>query len=500
MAPLPTPLPNSYWVEPGRILAGEYPAGTSEETTRERLRRLLDAGIDCFIDLTAPGEIEAYEDLLPRPQARGGVTCLRMPIEDHGLPDSAGQMQSILDRLDAVVAEGRCVYLHCRAGIGRTNLVVGCWLAREDLRGDAALARLNELWQGSERSRSWPTVPETGAQADFVRDWRPARPRAAVSRVAAPPSEDVRDRFRGLLLGLAAGDALGQAARGLRPGTFVVGDDLPGGGSAGLPAGAWGDKTAMAMCLAESLFKRGGLDVADQVQRYARWRKDGYWSSTGSCVGASAATVRALATAQWTGNPYAGSHDPAHADAEPLARIGPAIAFFNRDTRHAVEAAVNCARITHQAPLTLDAVRYLAGLIAGALRGATRDELLAPLYTPRPDLWDSVALKPRIRDVASGSWRSRKPRAVATGPHAAATALQAALWAFERGGNLRECLVAAAGLGGDADTTAAIVGQLAGAHYGAAALPSRWRSTLARADEIEALADALCGHGARPGP
>ncbi len=491
MAPLPRPLPNSYWLEPGRILAGEYPAGPGDEATRDRLRQLLDAGIDCFLDLTAPGEVEEYEKLLPRPDSGSAVTYLRMPIQDHGLPESTGHMERILDQLDAALANGRRVYLHCRAGIGRTNLVAGCWLAQGGLSGDAALVRLNELWQESARSRSWPAVPETAAQSDFVRDWRAGRAHAAAPPPAMAPAGDMRDRFRGMLLGLATGDALAQAVRGLRAGTFVARDDFAGGGPHALPAGAWADKAAMALCLAESLVARGGFDASDQLRRYQRWRQEGHWSSTGSCVGASMATARAIATAQWTGNPYAGSHDPAHADAEPLARIGPAVAFFCEDTRQAVEAAINCARITHQAPLTVDAVRYLAGLIAGALRGAARDELLAPLYSPRPGLWDSIALKPRIRDIASGSWRGKKPRAIFTGTHAASAALQAALWAFERGSNPRDCLLAAAGLGGDADTTAAIVGQLAGAHYGAAALPARWRATLARGAEIEALADTL---------
>ncbi len=307
----------------------------------------------------------------------------------------------------------------------------------------------------------------------------------------APPSGEPRDRYRGLLLGLAAGDALGQSARGQRPGTFEVSSDLRAGGPHGLPAGAWTDKTALALCLAESLIARNGVDAADQLQRYQQWQKEGRWSSTGRCVGISAATARALATAQWTGNPFAGSHDPARADAEPLARIGPAVACFASNPREAVEAAVSCARITHQAPLTLDAVRYFAGLLAGALAGASKAELLAPHYSPVPGLWDSVALKARVRDVAAGSWRRNKPRAIVIGAHAAAGALEAGLWAFERGGNPLECLLVAAGLGGEADVTAAMVGQLAGAHYGAAALPPAWRAVLARGDEIEAMADAL---------
>jgi ADP-ribosylglycohydrolase len=166
--------------------------------------------------------------------------------------------------------------------------------------------------------------------------------------------------------------------------------------------------------------------------------------------------------------------------------------------REAVESAVNCARITHQAPLTLDAVRYLAGLLAGALAGASKEELLSPHFSPAPGLWESVTLKQRVKDVAAGSWRRSRPRAIVVGANAAAGALEAALWAFERGSSPAECLGIAASLGGDADITATIVGQLAGAHYGATALPTAWRAVLARGDEIEAMADKLLEAGRPP--
>lgn len=507
MAPQPLPLPNSYWVVPQRLLAGEYPAGRDEEATFGRLRRLLDAGINYFIDLTEPGELDPYENLLPGPHSPNAVAYLRKPIRDHGLPEATDRMEEILDELDSALAEGMCIYLHCRAGIGRTNLVVGCWLARGGIGGAAAFKRMNELWRESARSRSWPTVPETEAQGDYVRNWRSHKPHAAIPPPAAPlvaswpkatVASDPRDRCRGLLLGLAIGDAMGQHARGQPPGTVTRSSELAGGGPFALPAGAWTDKTAMALCLAESLAVCNGMDAADQLQRYQRWHRDGLWTSTGRCVGISAATTRALATAQWTGNPFSGSHDPARADAEPLARIGPALVSGLADPREAIESAVNCARITHQAPLTLDAVRYLAALIAGALAGIGKEELLAPDFSPVPGLWESVTLKPRVKKVAAGSWRVDKPRAHVIGALAAAGSLEAALWAFEAGNSPGECIAIAAGLGGDADITASIVGQLAGAHYGAAALPPAWRAAIARGDEIQALADALYAVRRRP--
>ena len=511
MASRPPPLPNSYWVVPDRLLAGEYPAASSDDATQERLQLLLAAGIDCFIDLTEPGERGPYQYLLPGPESPKAVVHIRKPIRDHGLPESPGQMEDVLDRLDAALVEGRTVYLHCRAGIGRTNLVIGCWLASGGLTGEAALERLNELWRGSARSRSWPGVPETAAQSEYVRRWLRSRPRAAGAPqpvpagarspapqlTPAPASGDSRDRYRGLLLGLAIGDAIGQPARGQRAGTVAVGDTLAGGGPLDLPAGAWSDKAAMALCLAESFADQGRMDAADQIRRYRLWQREGRWTSTGKCVGISPATARALAMAQWSGNPFSGSHDPTHADAEPLARIGPAVAFAAANPREAVEFAVSCARITHQAPLTLDAVRYFAALLAGALAGAGKEKLLSPYFAPAPGFWDSVALKPPVNDVALGSWRRSKPRAIVTPSHAAAGTLEAALWAFERGNSPGECVAIAASLGGEADITAAIVGELAGAHYGAAAFPKSWRAAVARGDEIEALADALHKAGRR---
>ncbi|MGH8131491.1 MAG: ADP-ribosylglycohydrolase family protein [Steroidobacteraceae bacterium] len=479
----PPPLPNSYWVEPDRILAGEHPAGTSEQATLERLQRLLDAGVDCFIDLTEPDEFESYERLLTAPPVRRDVVYLRKPIRDHGLPESVEKMREILDALDRALANGRRVYLHCHAGIGRTNLVAGCWVANQGGGGQAALERLNRDWRGSARSISWPNVPETAAQSEYVRGWKPphSRRETAAANTIVTVAQDLRDRVRGLLLGLATGDSLGHALYGL-------------------PAGAWSDKTAMALCLAESLVSRGGHDAADQVEHYQAWQHTGRWSSTGASVGVSAATNRALATAQWTGNPYAGSHDPAHADAEPLARIGPAVVWYLDDPRAAIDAAVNCARITHQAPLTLDAVRYLASLLAGALAGASKAALLEPNYSFVPGALDAAALRPPISEIAAGERRGRKPRRMRRGRFAAAAALEAALAAFESGDDLAQCLQSAATRPGDAQTVAAIVGQLAGAHYGASALPSAWRAGLALGAEIEAMADRLldaAGHAAR---
>jgi ADP-ribosylglycohydrolase len=289
------------------------------------------------------------------------------------------------------------------------------------------------------------------------------------------PAASAADRARGLLLGIAAGESLLHARHGL-------------------PAGAWADATAMMLCLAESYARSGGHDAADQVQRYLGWQRLGYWSSTGRCSGISDATARALASAQWTGNPYAGSHDPAQASAEPLARIAPAVLWHRDDARAALEAAVQCARVTHQAPLTLDVVRYFAALIAGALAGATREALLAPGYSPQPGLWESLPLRPRAAELASGGWRAGLSGPV-DAADAAPAALGAALAAFAAGDGPERVLRLAAAADAPGLPVAAIAGALAGAHWGGDALPPALR-TVARAAEIAALADALASRQA----
>ena len=160
------PLANSYWVVPGSLLAGEYPLGETPADSQLRLRSLMDVGIDTFLDLTHPGELPAYRSLLPRE-----VRYARSAIPDTQVPEDPAQMRAIQAHLRDQLAAGRRLYVHCRAGIGRTGLVVGCYLAEQGLEGAAALKRLNRLWRQSERSKSWPKVPQTREQADFILKW-----------------------------------------------------------------------------------------------------------------------------------------------------------------------------------------------------------------------------------------------------------------------------------------------------------------------------------------
>jgi ADP-ribosyl-[dinitrogen reductase] hydrolase len=233
-----------------------------------------------------------------------------------------------------------------------------------------------------------------------------------------PPTSDAdleRARFRGALLGLAAGDTLGTTVEFKSPGTFEQVVYMLGGGPFGLAPGQWTDDTSMALCLAESLVVRGGFDPRDQMARYVRWWRDGYLSSTGGFFDIGATVSAALRRFEETGDPYSGSTDPRSAGNGWLMRLAPAVMFHAADPRTAVELAGESSRTTHGAATAVDSCRYLAGLIVGALAGAAKDELLAPRYSPVPACGRSGRSSPRstrsrpARSSAGSRPRSRGP-------------------------------------------------------------------------------------------
>ena len=299
-----------------------------------------------------------------------------------------------------------------------------------------------------------------------------------------------RDRFRGCLVGLAAGDALGTTLEFSPPGSFDPIDDMVGGGPFGLRAGQWTDDTSMALCLATSLLESGGFDPVDQMRRYLRWFREGYLSSTGRCFDIGGTTREALVRFERTGEPYSGPTGPMSAGNGSLMRLAPVPMFFAGDAREAIDRSADSSRTTHGAVEAVDACRYFAGLLVGALRGVDKETLLSDHYSLVEGLRDEAPLAPKIAAIADGSFKHKQPPEI-RGTGYVVDTLEAVLWAFFHTEDFREGALKVVNLGQDADTTGAIFGQIAGAHYGEKVVPARWRERLAKRAEIASLADQL---------
>jgi hypothetical protein len=138
----------------------------------------------------------------------------------------------------------------------------------------------------------------------------------------------------------------------------------------------------------------------------------------------------------------------------------------------------------------VDACRNLGALLVGAVQGASKEELLAARYSPVPGLWAAKPLTPAIDEVAAGSFKERYPPDI-RGSGYVVRSLEAALWAFSHTSTFCAGCLLAANLGDDADTTAAVYGQLAGAYYGEEGIPAEWRARLALRELIEQYAEQL---------
>lgn len=299
-------------------------------------------------------------------------------------------------------------------------------------------------------------------------------------------SLDLRERYRGALLGLAVGDAVGTTVEFSPRGTFAPVTDMTGGGPFRLEAGQWTDDTSMALCLAASLTEKGDFDARDQMDRYCAWMQHGYMSSTGSCFDIGTTTSAALRNYLRTNNPYSGSSDPRAAGNGSLMRLAPVPMFYYPDITAAIRHSGESSRTTHASPECVDACRYFALLLCQAFAGKEKDELLAP---PEDDPF-TPPLAHKIAAISRGGYRT-KTRDRIVGNGYVVNSLEAALWSFATTTTYEEAILAAVNLGDDADTTAAICGQIAGAYYGVSAIPATWLAKVALRGEIEELADRL---------
>lgn len=296
------------------------------------------------------------------------------------------------------------------------------------------------------------------------------------------PLSQAEDRAVGSLVGLAVGDALGTTLEFTSRDSYEHIADIVGGGPFGLKAGEWTDDTSMALCLADSLVERRGLDPADLMERFRRWRDEGYNSVNGRCFDIGIATRAAIDRYIATGDPLAGATDANSAGNGCIMRLAPVPIFYASNAAAAEIAALLQSRTTHAATECLNSCIVMTRILVALVNGQVWQEAI--------NLDPSGLGSSHVRAIAAGRWRGKDRSQIKSSGYVIDT-LEAALWAVDTTDNFASALRLAVNLGGDADTVGAVTGQFAGARYGLSGIPASWRQTLAWHDRIVALAQAL---------
>lgn len=394
------------------------------------------------------------------------LAWIHAPIRDYGVPGEA--FEAIWAEhgpgLRARVRDGANVLVHCKGGLGRAGTIAARLLVELGMDHGAAIEQVRS---------ARPGAIETSAQLAHVMGCAPVD-----EALPDTSPEAVRDRAIGALLGLAIGDALGTTGEFKPRGSYPRITDLVGGGVFRLKPGQWTDDTAMALALAASLHEARGLDEADLMTRFVAWHRLGDYSCTGTCIDVGITVREALGRFERTGNPIAGSTDPMSAGNGSLMRLAPvAIRYWHQDeTRR--DVAARQSRTTHGAREAVDACVVFADMLAEAIAGKPRHEVLR--------LRDSTHAG-RIPEVLDGSWKKHTRKTIRSSGYVI-DSLEAALWCTARSASFAEAVLLAANLGEDSDTVAAITGQLAGALYGKEGIPTHWLETLAWSYQIETVA------------
>ncbi len=304
----------------------------------------------------------------------------------------------------------------------------------------------------------------------------------------------LEDRYAGCLLGLGAGDALGAPLEFMSPSQIRIKHgtvrEMIGGGWLHLRPGETTDDTAMALCLAESLAEKGAFDREDAASRYVAWLKSGPRDAGN--------TTRASLTRIAEGMDIDQASAAVHSEVEgktagngALMRCAPLALAFPSEPETLIAHTKSDAGITHHDPLAGLGAAALNLLVAGAL-GPAKDK--ASLLEQTHEILAARDESHALPDPAGKKAADLRPTGYVL------DTLECALWAFLNAKGFEACLVLAVNLGGDADTTGAVCGALAGAWYGASKIPARWLSALDRRPSLARVAKRLAARfgGADP--
>ena len=395
------------------------------------------------------------------------MTWLHLPIRDVSTPGAAFETSWTEhgESLRARLRDGFNVVVHCKGGLGRAGMIAARLLVELGMEPKEAVREVRA---------ARPGAIETRLQCDYV-----LQQHAVPERQPRRSAEAIRDRAVGALVGLAVGDAVGTTLEFTGRDRYKPLVDMIGGGPFNLAPGQWTDDTSMALALADSLLADPDLDPADLMTRFCAWRDKGHYSC--GCRDIGITVSGALSRWRTTGIAFAGSTDPDTAGNGSLMRLAPvAVAHWN-DPHTLAEVATRQSRTTHGAAEAVAACVGFAEVLGDAIAGKARSEVLAPRRGP---------FAGKIAGILGGAWRGKRRSEIQSTGYVAHS-LEAALWSVGRTSDYRSAVLLASNLGGDADTTAAIAGQLAGALYGVGGIPNKWLAKLAWRERITNMASQL---------
>ncbi|NVJ60750.1 MAG: ADP-ribosylglycohydrolase family protein [Gammaproteobacteria bacterium] len=295
-----------------------------------------------------------------------------------------------------------------------------------------------------------------------------------------------KNRAAGCFIGLACGDAVGTTLEFQPKGSFKPIKDMVGGGPFNLIPGQWTDDTSMALCLAESLSYCEGFNPKDQMNRYCNWNRYGYMSSTGECFDVGNTVASALEKYLETGQPFSGSLDEYSSGNGSLMRLAPIPIFYHKNLEDCIVYAGQSSRTTHGSEECIDSCKLFSSLLYHAMRVVTKEEVfINNSYCPATENVESIANRNFLG----------KDYTDLTGSGYVIESLESALWCFLNSDSFEEAILLAANIGNDADTTAAICGQVAGAFYGLDKIPESWKSKIYMYDAMIELTGKLLASG-----
>jgi ADP-ribosyl-[dinitrogen reductase] hydrolase len=393
---------------------------------------------------------------------------LHLPIQDYSVPTSEFEAAwaQVGESVRHRIRSGFHIVIHCKGGLGRAGMIAAKLMIELGAAAEEAISQVR---------KARPGAIETAEQLAYVRAQN-----SVPEKQPPTTSQAIRDRAMGSLLGLALGDAVGTTLEFKTRDTAPLLTDMIGGGPFRLTAGQWTDDTATALALADSLSASADLDAADLMQRFSEWRSNGAYSCTGSCFDIGLTTSEAISRWQATGDPVAGSKDPNTAGNGSLMRLAPVVIRHHRNRLKLRDIAARQSRVTHAARDAVDACVAYADLMADAIEGAPRTDVLRA----------REGYSGEVGRILQGGWRGAHRNRIPSSGYVIHS-LEAALWSIGSSGDYRGSVLRAANLAHDADTTAAIAGQLSGALCGASHLPEPWLAKLAWAPRIRIMAEAI---------